>query len=222
MTAKDLKLDYFKFYDVVNRDAVADVQLRGQFDKGPLKMGLRLLDFFGNPVSKNDEPLFDKNAHLAWYRGVQPAEPARHVVVENQFGKFDIRTGTGYGLLVPTQKVEPGSAFPKELDHYKVYRLLDAEEVPPVGLKLQDQFVVQEKVKLRLPLYFAVPVIKRIGDKTYSIRNERAHLLIFSIATWQVNKTIKLQNQFSRGVSVQVMQSVMLGVPSLKKEWKLL
>ena len=127
MTAKELKLDYFKFYDVANREVDGDVLLRGQFDQRPQKMRLRLLDYFANPVSKNNEPLYDKNAHLAWYRGVQPSEPPRRVVLENQFGKFDIRTGTGYGLLVPTQKVEPGSVFPNELDHYKVYRLLDVK-----------------------------------------------------------------------------------------------
>jgi len=27
-------------------------------------------------------------------------------VLQNQFGKFEIPTGTGYGLLVPTRKVE--------------------------------------------------------------------------------------------------------------------
>jgi hypothetical protein len=104
MTAKELKLDYFKFYEVENREAEGDVLLRGQFDQRPQKMRLRLLDFFANPVSKNGEPLYDKNAHLAWYRGVQAPECPRRVVLENQFGKFDIRTGTGYGLLAPTQK----------------------------------------------------------------------------------------------------------------------
>lgn len=75
MSAKELKLDYFKFYDVENRGAEGDVLLRGQFDRRPQKMQLRLLDFFANPVSKNGEPLYDKNAHLAWYRGVRPSEP---------------------------------------------------------------------------------------------------------------------------------------------------
>jgi hypothetical protein len=219
MTAKELKLDYFKFYDVENREAEGDVLLRGQFDQRPQKMRLRLLDYFANPVSKNGEALNDKNAHLAWYRGVQPPEPPRQVVLENQFGKFDIRTGTGYGLLVPTQKVEQGSEFPKELDHYKVYRLLDVEGVPDKPLKLRDQFGGDE-VKLRLPLYFAVPVIKRVGEKTYPIQNERAHLLIFSITTREVQKAIKLRNQFARGASVKVIRSLMLGAPSLKLEWK--
>jgi len=219
MTAQELKLDYFKFYDVENREAQADLLLRGQFDRRPQKLRLRLLDFFGNPVSKNGEPLYDKHAHLAWYRGVQPREPLRRVVLENQFGKFDIRTGTGYGLLVPTQKLERGSVFPEGLDHYKVYRLVDVEEVPGAVLKLRDQFGSDE-VKLRLPQYLAVPVMKRHGAKTYPIHNERAHLLVFSITTRDLQKSVRLRNQFARGIGVRVVRSLMLAAPSLKHEWK--
>lgn len=219
MTAQDLKLDYFKFYDVENREVDGDVALRGQFDQRPVKMRLRLLDFFANPVSKNGEPMYDKNAHLTWYRGVQPPEPPRRVVLENQFGKFDIRTGTPYGLLVPTQKLEPGSAFPAGLDHFKVYRLLDVEQTPGNVWKLRDQFGADE-VKLRLPLYFAVPVVKRFAGKNYPIHNERAHLLIFSITTREIQKAIKLRNQFTRSTGVKVVRSLMLGAPSVKLEWK--
>jgi hypothetical protein len=182
-------------------------------------MRLALLDFFGNPVSKNGEPIYDKNAHLAWYRGLQASEPMRRVVVENQFGKFDIRTGTGYGLLVPSQKVEPGSVFPRTLDHYKVYRLVDVERVPDVKLKLRDQFGSDE-VALRLPLYFAVPVMKKYGDRKYPIQNNRAHLLIFSITPRDTPKKITVRNQFSRGTSAAVVRSIMLAAPSLKLEWK--
>lgn len=218
MTAQELKLDYFRFYDVQNRDAEADLSVRGQFDRRPQPMRLRLLDFFGSAVSKNGEPLFDKNAHLSWYRGVQPAEPLRRVVVENQFGKFDIRTGAGYGLLVPTQKIERGIVFPEKLDHYKVYRLVDVEEVPKKVLKLEDPFG-RDEVKLRLPLYFAVPVMKRHGETTSPIKNDRAHLLIFSITTRDLQKSIKVRNQFDNGVTVRVVRSLMLAAPSLKREW---
>src|SRR5215467_869829 len=114
MTAQELRLDYFQVYDVGDREAAGDVLLRGQFDVNRLKMRVRLLDYFANPVSKNGEPLYDKNAHLAWYRGVQLPEPIRAVSLENQFGKFEIRSGSGYGLLVPTRKIEPGSAFPQK------------------------------------------------------------------------------------------------------------
>lgn len=219
MTAHELKLDYFKFYDVENKDAAGDVLLKGQFDQRAPRMRVRLLDFFANPASKNGERIYDKNAHLAWYRGIQPAEPRRRVVLENQFGKFDIRTGTVYGLLVPTQKLEPGSVFPKGLSHFKVFRLLDVEQAPGKVVKLRDQFGPDE-VKVNLPLYFAVPVAKRHGNKTFPIENERAHLLIFSITTREVQKAIKIRNQFYAGAAVRVVRSLMLGAPSLKLEWK--
>jgi hypothetical protein len=219
MTAKELGLDYFQIYDLDNRPAEGDVLLQGQFDDRRQKMRLALVDYFGNPVTKNGEPLNDKNAHLAWYRGVQPPEPLRAVQLENQFGKFDIRTATGYGLLVPTQKVEAGSVFPKALDHYKVYRLADVEHVPDVTVRLKDQFGSSE-VRLSLPLYFAVPVAKRHGAKDYPIQNKRAHLLIFSITVRNVEKTVKLRNQFASGISARVVRSVMLAVPSIKHQWK--
>lgn len=219
MTAQDLKLDYFKFYDIANLDMQVDVTVRGQFDQRPQRMQLRLLDYFANPAMKNREPFYNKNAHLAWYRGVQPAEPRRSVTLENQFGRFDIRIGTGYGLLVPTQKVEEGSEFPKDLDHFKVYRLATVVEPPTVATRVRDQFGGEE-VKLNYPLYFAVPVVKRFGENSYGIYNERAHLLIWSITNKEYDKTIKLKNQFTRGMSVRAVRSVMLGVPSVKLRWK--
>ena len=219
MTAKELRLDYFQIYDVANREATGNVFLQGQFDERPLKMELALLDFFANPVAKNEEPIYDKNAHLTWYRGVQPPEPMREVVLESQFGRFEIRTGRAYGLLVPTQKVESGSVFPKTLDHYKVYRLVDVEKIPDVTLKLRDQFGASE-ARLRLPLYFAVPVRKRHETKEYPIQNERAHLLIFGITPRDLQKKVTLRNQFTKGTSLAIVRSLMLAVPSIKREWK--
>jgi hypothetical protein len=221
MTAKELKLDYFQIYDVANRQATGNIFLQGQFDKQRLRMQLALLDFFANPVAKNAEPIYDKNAHLTWYRGgVQPPEPMRAVILENQFGKFEIRTGRGEGLLVPTQKKEPGSVFPKTLDHYKVYLVVDVGKVPDVTLKLRDQFGTSE-ARLGRPLFFSVPVRKRHETKEYPIQNERAHLLIFAITPRNLEKKVTLQNQFiPRGTSVAVVRSVMLAVPSIKNEWK--
>lgn len=219
MTAKGLKLDYFKLYDIENREGAIDVWLKGQFDKKEQRMGVRILDRFANPVSKNGEPLYDKNAHLALYRGIVPAEPTRSVVLENQFGAFEVVIGACVGMLVPTEKVEKGSAFPKGLDHFKVYRVLHADKVPDKVVGLKDQFGSDE-VKLGPPVTLAVPVAKRVGDKKYPIQNERAHLLIFPIDARDIQKTIKIQNQFARGPRVLVVRSLGLGVPSVKKEWK--
>lgn len=220
MTATELKLDYFMIYDVEDRKVQADVLLQGQFDKRPQKMQLASLDFFANPVSKNKEPGYDKNAHLAWYGGFQRREPMRRAVLENQFGKIRIWIGAGCALLVPTEKLEKGSAFPEALDHYKVYRVLDWDESPQARLKLTDQFWTQ-RAELRKPLYFAVPVMKQHGEKVYPIRNERAHLLILGITPRDLEKKVRIQNQVNRRASVAVVRSEMLAVPSLKREWKL-
>jgi hypothetical protein len=96
---------------------------------------------------------------------------------------------------------------------------VDVEQVPHAIIKLKDQFGTSE-TPLRLPLYFAVPVTKRHDSKDFPIRNKTAHLLIFSINVRNVEKKITLRNQFSRGTSVNVVRSVMLAVPSLKREWK--
>ena len=173
MTARDLKLDYFKVYDVEDRLVTGAVQLRGQFDRRPMRMDLVLLDFFANAVSKNGEPFYDKNAHLTWYRGRQAGEPIRRVVLENQFGRQTVWIGSGIGLLVPTYKLERGSAFPEGLDHYKLYKVVDFGSPLNVTVKLKDQFG-SDQARLRAPLVLGVPVVKRRGTRTYPIRNDRA------------------------------------------------
>ena len=221
MEATKLKLDYFKFYDVENQPAKAEISLRGQFDRRAVPMTVSVLDFFGNPVSKNGEPLCDKQAHLAWYRGIQPAERMRRVSGKNQFGKFDIRIGNSLGLLVPTQKVIRGSVFPETLDHYKVYRVLQFEKVSTITRKLQDQFV-SETVRIGPPIGFAVPVSKMHRERGTTIQNPTAHLLIYQITPRDFKKRIKVRNQFARDASLVVVRSLFLAAPSLKLEWKAL
>ena len=64
-----------------------------------------------------------------------------------------------------------------------------------------------------------MPVLKRHGERA-SIQNDRAHLLIFSITTRDLQKSIKLRNQFASSIGVRVVRSLMLAAPSLKLEWK--
>lgn len=90
-----------------------NILLQVQFDKQGLKMQLALLDFFANPVAKNAEPIYDKNAHLTWYRGVQPPEPMRAVILENQFGKFEIRRGKGTGCSSRLTRWNRGVCTPR-------------------------------------------------------------------------------------------------------------
>jgi hypothetical protein len=219
MTAQELGLDYFQIYDAVNKAAAGSVLLRGAFDVRRQRMQLALLDHFATPVSPNGEPSVDMHAHLTWYRGVQPPEPIRAVVLENIFGKLKIRTGTGQGLLVPTQQMAQRSAFPNALDHYKVYRLADVLRVPETTLKLRDQFG-ESKVQVQVPQYFAVPVEKRHGTKAFEVQNTRAHLLIVGITVRDLEAKVPIRNQFDRRTSVEIGRTVMLAVPSAVRDWK--
>jgi hypothetical protein len=222
MTAADLRLDYFQIYEVGTKVAAGNVLVRGQFDSRRVKMHLLVLDHFATPVSKNGEPIHDRHAHFAWYSGVQPPEPKRAVRVENQFGTFRICIASGQGLLVPTQKIEEGSQYPDALDHYKVYRLVEVDIVQKTRANLRDQFG-PSRVRLLAPLYFAVPVEKRHDTKEFTVQNDRAHLLLFAIKTVDVEETTKVNiwNQFDKRKSIDVLRSVMLAVPGVKKDWKL-
>ena len=217
-TAQELKLDYFNLYDVANQRAGYTVALQGQFDKQPDRAQLTYLNFFANPTSKNGEPFHDKNAHLTFYNIFDPTpDPTREVVYQDQFGKQQIYTGRAYGLLVPTQKAFPGSQFPRELDHYKVYQVLHGEPVMK-EVKLEDQFGTMT-VRVYYPYMFAVPVRKMFEGQSYGIYNETAHLVLYRTYPNTMEKTIMTRDQFSQRHLV-VFRSVMLGSPCKKLEWK--
>jgi len=218
VTAQDLKLDYFKFCDVANLAVNEKVALKGQFDQEPERARLSILTFFANPVSKNREPIYDKRAHLNWHVLFEPSpDPTRKLALENQFGRSEILIGSAFGPLAPAQKYEIGSGFPKQLDHYKVYRTLDAEPLMK-EVKLEDQFGADE-VRVVYPVAFAVPVHKEHEGRTFKINNEKAHLLIYRITSHKAEKTIRVRDQFGRYI-LHVMRSILLAVPTVKRDWK--
>jgi hypothetical protein len=218
MTAQELKLDYFKFYDVANQSAGQVVALQGQFDKQPERVQLPYLNFFANPASKNGEPIYDKNAHLTWYNVYDPVpDPVRVVQYENQFGKQELYTGRTYGLLAPTQKEEKGSGFPTNLDHYKVYQVVHGQPLQK-AVKVEDQFGAGE-TRIVYPIFFAVPVKIWYEGQTYEIHNDKAHLVIYRIFPGAEQKSIVTRDWFGRH-ALQVYQSVLLGAPSVKLAWK--
>ena len=220
MTAAGLGLDYFQIYDLATKPADAVVQVKGQFDSRRVPIRLSVLEYFATPVSKNGEALHDRHAHFAWYTGVDPAQPIRQVVVNNQLGSFRVCTGAGNGLLVPTQKIEQGSRYPDTLDHYKVYRLTDVETIQRTSVNLRDQFGAS-RLRLLAPVYLAVPVEKRHDTEAFPIRNETAHLLLFAVTTLDVERPkISIWNQFDKRKSLDLLRAVMLAVPCAKGEWK--
>ena len=218
MNAQELRLDYFKIYDVANQQAGNVVGLQGQFDKQPEKAQLTYLDFFGNPASKNGQPIYDKNAHLTWYDLYDPTpDPTRLVAYENQWGQARIYIGRACALLVPTWKIEEGSQYPEGLDHYKVYRVLQGEPINQTA-KVADQFGASE-LRIYDPVFFAVPAKKWYEGQTFGINNERAHLVIYRIYPEAAQKTIRTRDQFSQRIQ-NVLRSVLLAAPSVKTNWE--
>jgi hypothetical protein len=220
MTAQELRLDYFLFYDVNNREVAEPVTLKGQFERRgePLPARVRLLDYFANAVEKNREPLYDKTAHLTWYRTVQAPEPRRVVTFADQFGRGRLWLGDPEALLVPTHKRERGSSPPQRLDHYKVYRVLDYGRIPDAAVSLRDQFG-PSRARVRVPRYFAVPVVKTHRGKTYPLFNPRAHLVIYAITPTQIERRVSLANQISASAHA-TKGTIMLGAPCQKLDWK--
>lgn len=218
MTAQELKLDYFKFYDVSNYALNEWVTIQGQFDEDPENVQLLYLDLFGNAVSKNREPFFDRNSHLTWYNIFDPApEPARRVMIENQFGQQRLIIGPARHFLAPARKYVKGSVFPARLDHFKVYRLLHGDPVDrPV--MLQDQFG-RDRARVTVPVAFAVPVAKRHGGTTTPVKNKRAHLVIYRITHRPVVKSALIRDQFTKRY-ITTIRSAYLAVPSVKLDWK--
>jgi len=218
MNAQDLQLDYFKIYDVMDYRVEHRVALQGQFDEEPENAELLLMSYFANPVSKNQEPLYDPNAHLAWYWLHQPIpEPMRVVVVENQFGRTKFVIGRPAALLAPAQKRERGRHFPEKLDHFKLYWVLRGEPVEK-EVTLQDQFG-SEETRVLYPIAFGVPVQKEHEGRVYPIHNDRAHLLIHRIVPQSVRRGKVVRDQFGLRY-LAFLQSVALAVPSIKLEWK--
>lgn len=217
----DFRLDHFKFYEVQPYSTPASPELKGQFDVIARPFALGLLQQFANPVSKNGEGIKNRNHHLTAYDiATTRPDPVREVVLENQFGRQEIRIGAVSFLLVPAHKMEPGIDFPKDLDHYKCYHVLNAP-VPDRIVSLKDQFDNEEKVQVWEPRHFCVPCVKTYGGKTYDIINPDDHLTLYRIVSKEYHLARNVQDQFQKKpIQLAITRSAGLAVPSVKLEWR--
>lgn len=207
-------------YKFTNQWMNLPVYLQTQFDRETDLSYLECLTWFANPVSKNREPMYDKNAHLASYRLFQPApEDMRTVDLDNQFGKQKIITGEVLYLLAPARKIERGSKLSKKLNHYKVYKVLDGKSVK-TDVKLEDQFG-KNKVTVSSPYAFAAPAEKRHDGQVFPVNNKKAHLVLYKITPNRIEKTKTTKDQFGKH-QLNFQYSFLLAVPSIKLEWNVI
>jgi hypothetical protein len=226
MNAKDFELDYFQLYDIENPEDISryspSVRLKGQFDEEPEWARLQVLKKFANPVSKNGEEVFDKNAHVTLYNLYSSDQRIiRHVTVANQFGEQEIVIYHAVGLLAPALKARQGRRFtqPTKLDHYKVYRVINGQQVEK-SVKLEDQFHARA-TKVRHPIALAVPVTKEHYGHVHAIHNPKAHLVIYLVEhSKDMPDVIHARDQFGIHPYLKMGVSYLLAVPSKKVDWK--
>ncbi len=219
VSALEALLDHFKVYKqyIYTDQKPTSVRLKGQFDQSALPAEIDHMVYFANPVSKNRVKPVDRNAHLAFYELHGPPEPRRVVVFCNQFGLQKILIGQPRFLLVPSEKVERGSAFPKKLDHFKAYEVLEGRAIDRTVL-LADQVDKRNKVVVERPSFFCVPVAKTHKDQTFKVQNPRGHLTFYSI-TPKIYRVPKPSRDQFGDHKLLLATSVYLGSPTVKLAW---
>ena len=218
--------DHFKVYDVRDLEAQqVPVRLTDQFDREPKSNQVMALTHFANPVAKTPRGerrarIQNPNAHLSWYRLRQrQSEPRRTVRFKNQFGQHSVDITEPRYLLVPAEKTsDPESQFPRKLDHYKCYEIVRVNVFPDTPtVRLEDQFGIQDSVRVEEPVFFCNPVLKeREGEAPRPIQDKDNHLAVYPITRERTEQQLSFRDQFQEEQLVAT-ESVWLAVPTEKQ-----
>jgi len=240
-------LDHFYCYFASGRVQPATVLLQDQFDAALNKtdqvQDLRFIRFC-NPVQKTTSKgtvtqILHPADHLAMYLiNPEPIIP-RVVIVRNQFGTQQLRTGNAVLLAVPSGKVWPVPVtvppqtppIPTDLDHFKCY-LASGKPIDRAVL-LKDQFFQDTAGGLAAvlqPILFCNPVQKSVPNPnpliggppfvTTPITDPVAHLTCYATTRRTFQSTLLYDNQFSPQLSsLQVSNPDFLCAPSFKLRW---
>lgn len=218
--------NHFKLYHVKSATGFEpfNVTLKDQFDKEAKTIKVVGLLFFANPVEKKHEEttfkIFDPNAHLTWYKLDKEEKPVERLVkFENQFGGQKWKIGEALFLLVPTQKIEEGSAMPEKFNHFKAYKYLGGD-FEPVIVYLKDQWDKEPvKYEIKAPAYFCNPVSKN-GEPIY---DSNYHLACYFLDRKEPSpgapKSINTKDQFGKR-NLWPQESFVLCVPTKKIDWE--
>ena len=201
-----------------------EITLKGRFDSKPVKHKVRSLAFFGNPAIKiHDDRTYrmrNRRQHLTWYLLDSGNEPAREVLVDNQFGKQTLTLGNPKYLIAPSAKRTRTERFPipRRLDHYKLYEITKYDsELGGVSVELSDQFTDSVKVDVVRPEFFAVPVEKVHDGNTTPIRHKDRELVFYSFDVLGfepgVPSGVTGRDQFRQG-PLDIQNRKFLGVPT--------
>jgi hypothetical protein len=229
------QLDHFTGYPITEEPMYAgqNVTLDDQFVDNFETVVTWPYDFF-NPAAKtlteSWPPIVHPDYHLTFYY-IEEYELTQQwfVEVDNQFGKQELAIIGPVGLLVPTQKIEPGGhAAPEGLDHFSVYGVVDSSW-EPISVWVHDQFCpppvppsppTGEEITVGVPHMFAVPVQKTVDSEVTAITNPLQHVLFYEITGAEFSyPQVQVADQFLAQTFTLGTPASMLGVPSLKTSW---
>jgi hypothetical protein len=178
--------NHYKVYHSLPITLVKDVALKDQF--GQLTVTDLIFDRFSTPAEKIHEgatyPMVDPLIHQDWWRIHYP-QPARTVVVKDQFGQSPWVVGDARYLLLPALKnppVPPPPGLPV-WNHYLCYDVLTGPIVEQPVI-LIDQFGTAS-VHVRIAKLLCNPVEKTVftatGPRVYPIVDATAHLACYEV-----------------------------------------
>jgi hypothetical protein len=198
-----------------------------QFNLKPVPFKLTSRELLCNPVSKNQEPIINRQAHLVAYAMEGPASQPRNipVLVTNQFGANQryivlgqnrFLVPTGKVALGPTTAAPPVPPIPERFGHYACYAVKPEGAFPQRDVVLQDQFG-RLQGEVYEPAFLCNPAEKFIdGKQAGPVVNQRDHLMCYALKTgFQPRKAI-IHNQFETR-EIEAVRPAFLCVPSIKQ-----
>lgn len=225
ISGESLRHNHYLFYTVRHRrlPEPASILVQSPLDSEAFETAVNAIVRVATPVRKNDEPLFNDKAHLAWFQiNTSLKAPPREFCMENQFGVSRFRTGDSpTGLLVPSEKVERGSEFPEGIDHYLVFRAEKPEEFDPsVLIDIEDQFQKRKNIVRDRIAYLAIPITKVHGKNRFEIVAEENWIVVYNIADRKsVEEHRDIVNQFGRLREIEFQVPDLIAVPSSVIYW---
>jgi hypothetical protein len=182
------------------------VQVRDQFvtDPNPMDVGVLNIERLLVPISKNYGEILDPFAHLTWWTIAPDTMITEYLEVDNQLHPpvvpaRVIINGPLFMLAPAGKDPEPGPPFPQiptTVDHYLCYDATTLRD-PGDTVRVQDQFIFEEFVRVQPMKYFCAPCEKTNGPDFYPIQDPDRHLALYPIEPFPFQTVVDIADQFA-------------------------
>jgi len=170
-------------------------------------------DKFALPVEKNEEPMWNQQAHQTWWIISDP-QSIWWTILQNQFGNQVWQVKDSRYLVLPATKNDPTTIL-DDINHYKCYDAIGP--ALDIEVTLVDQFG-SYTMMVKEPVLFCNPVEKTVDGVTYPIINNEAHLACYRVEPFvPSDRDVIAYDQFGDW-QITVHEPCWLCVPSLKLE----